>query len=207
MTHTFSHSGRRIRRVNRMFQFAVVGMSLSCLLGMTPSFNEAIQWATMNFTTEGSADWNIQWSGPSSKKLKYSDVRIYSPILELSKPAPGDMTLSFGVRSDRPLSFDPLLGSFAAKFKKGDLQPFAIESRNVGTSANVIPDGAPKKETRGFWLGCTHVGHVRGNEGQDDDSDAWVYLEHEDLVIRSGPPVRFVGHDQSPRHQVRCIEN
>lgn len=141
---------------------------------------------------------DIDWVNPGNN-LNYSNVKIYTPIVQLENPAPRNLSFNINVWESRSVFSDYLLGSFSAYINQGSQSVTSVNTPNFNTSANVVPVGAPAYETRGFWLGCTKKGKVRGNEGRGDNSQADVYLTIEWATAT------HTGQLKSNSRSIRCV--
>jgi hypothetical protein len=198
--------------LNSVFVLALwSGMALlqqQCTPDMTNTSYE-LEWDELDFVPDDD-NYDINWPGPPRRKLRYSDVEKYWPILTLKHAVPTDVRLHFWIKADRTAWPDPTLGSFYADYSAGFRIPLLEVHYPNAVGDAVAPLNAPSSgETRAlFWLGCTQAGKVKGNEGRDDDGHARVYLEMFRELVPTGYSLAGDPDNddlwQSGRHTVEC---
>ena len=135
---------------------------------------EEVTLITLDFYPNGTSNYNINWPGPPRRKLKWQDVKAYTPIISLDKNSPREMTLFFWIKADRTMWSDPTLGFLKVTIPAGSKIPQMGSIHYPSASGEgVAPQGAPPSNNDdnrtydAFWLGCTKRGKVKGNEGKD----------------------------------------
>ena len=148
-------------------------------------------------------DYNLNWPGPPRRRALWSDVELYVPDLTTNQNPINDFTLCFDIKEDRSYWFDIELGFFCATWTHGTSTPVSFNYVSQGPDATDVPDGAPASINNGFWLVCTKLGKVKGNDGKGDDGHANVYLQMFDVI--SASEIAFSGSSESGRRTVKCI--
>lgn len=160
------------------------------------------EFTQLDFAPNGTSNYNINCT---DRRPTYSDVKLYTPQLLLSRPLDVTRTLVFVVKEDRSAWSDPDLGLFSVTIPAGSRSPSSMSTpADGGSGSQYVPSGTPNPETQGFWLTCTARCKVRGNSGKGDDGHANVYIEMQELQPASGSSMRIVGNYQSRRRTVRC---
>jgi hypothetical protein len=161
---------------------------------------EQVTLLSVDFTPVDSSNYNLNWPGPPRRMLKWSDVKIYKPIVKI-EPIARDVTLYFWVREDRA-GCDLDLGMFYVTIKAGNTEP--NDSDIIGPSASgsgKAPIGAPNNAIGGFYLGATKKGKVKGSEDKNG-RESEIYV-----MLFKGYPSWIYGIEnppESPRHTVRA---
>ncbi len=179
------HVLRRWKRERRILFVVLVASGATCCY--TPSFRRPIpiHVEALNFEPlpVGSTNFDINWAGPPRDRLKFSDVSRYWPTIRLQNNIPRLPTSpqwilrSFWIKEDRqgPLGIpwpDTTLGFFGARFVALTNEAAELEHPNAIGNAQPPRNSPPGGSKTFFWLGCTELGKVRGNEGQGDDGHA-----------------------------------
>lgn len=162
-----------------------------------------IDVSRFGFRPKDGAQFNINWPGPPRRPIRWSDVKMYLPVLKLREPSPSNTEYHLRVMQDRKWWFDRELGYIKVVIRYGRTEP--LDEDIFGPSGNgTAPSGAPTWYRGGFYLGCTKRGNVKGNVAHAGRSAnvyvQWLYTyEH---CLYEDP----VWHDaiESPRHSVSC---
>lgn len=165
----------------------------------------------LDFVPQGGGSYNLNWPGPPRVQLRYSDVKHYIPIVELSKPSPIGFTLCYNVREYREsagvdeLKSDIDLAFFHVRFEAGNTIPSEIKELNHLAGPPRDAENSPQYTYGSFWLGASKAGNVRGNIGTGDGRHARVYLESCILWMPDAPGHQTSGKTKSSKHTVRSI--
>jgi len=160
----------------------------------------------LDFVPKSGSSYDLNWPGPPRRKLRYSDVKHYIPIIELEKPAPIGFTIGVFVKEERLLRPNYELSFFKASFDIGKRVPSEIKMLNDYPGPPPVPSGSPMYTLGSFWLGASKKGKIRGNTGKGNDRHARVYIERSTLWQ---PDIfnfaRLIGKTKSKLHTVRAI--
>ena len=159
------------------FLLAILIMSGSCDSNNTGE----IHISKLDFNPIYSNSYN---PGCSHDHMIYNqDAKLFYPVIELDKPAPDNTNnVFFYIKEESGAT----IGYFKASIQKGErrFSSFITPSNEeeveefLGVDIKRMPVGAPKQETRGFWLGCTKKCILRGNgpKGNAGAQNVYLYL-------------------------------
>ena len=170
-----------------------------------------IRITKMDFAPKDGGSYNIKWPGPPRHQLRYSEVKHYTPLIELETQAPIGFTLYFGAKEYREsLGIDELMSdidltNFTVRFETGNIMPSEIKMCNAQAGPPKDAEGAPQYTFGSFWLGVSKAGKIRGNVGTGDDGHARVYLEMVTLWTPDVLGYELKGKTKSPKHKVKAI--
>lgn len=161
-----------------------------------------INVSKIDFTPQDGGSYDIEWPGPPRRALVYSDLKHYTPVIELEKKAPIEFTIIFAIKEYKK---DIELGLFTAHFNVGQTTPTEIREVNYMPGPPKDVDGSPPYTIGSFWLGIGQQGKLRSNTGTGDDGHGQVCLK----TFWWAPKVsgyQLAGQTTSPRHRVSAVD-
>ena len=176
--------------VSRLIWIPVVTLLVGCPPKVPPDDPPKIKIGRVDF---GRADGQYDVACNEDENLTFDGVRFYEPWIEIhsSPTLPGSLTIRYAIQSDGDAGSDATLGWFDVTFNAGTDRAYGSSTftyngnpsyPNAPSSAVIprgkIPAGAPPTTTgEGFWLGCTKICNLRGN-------DASIGSDHDNVYIR-----------------------
>lgn len=160
----------------------------------------------LDFVPKRGNSYNCNWPGPPRRRLRYSDLKHYKPIINLKNRAPAGFWIGVYAKEERTWASNPELSYFMVRFDAGSKTPKEIRMLNHIKGPPRDVKNSPKYTKGSFWLGCGKRGKIRGNIGTGDDRHARVYLELFSTIWQPDDPrMKLRGKRKSRRHTVRGI--